>query len=89
MNMKYRIVILLIAVILISGCTTNCIPIKPTAITYDQIGSCYVVVENISYTTSSETGFDCSKIHINETNWVRFNSWIAGSPMSGICEDHK
>lgn len=79
----YILAILVIAALAVAGCTTACIPVNPTATIHDQSGNCYVIIENVSYST---WGFDCTKIKIGETNWVTFATFISGSPINKICE---
>lgn len=89
MNVKYGVIVLMVIFILMAGCTTKCIPVKPTGIIYDQTGECYVIIENTSFSTHGLFGFDCKKIKVNETNWVKFDGAVTGAPISEICEDHK
>ena len=84
----YILIILVLAALLVAGCShaTKCIPVKPTGIIHDQSGNCYVIIENVAYSTANTGEFDCNKIKVGETNWVIFDTFVYGAPIYKICE---
>lgn len=90
MKINFLLVGLLICtMVIISGCTTSCIPVTPTQVISTPSGSCIVVIDNTSYEVPRSS--TCSKIVPNQINRVYFfaNGGLGPGPSSsilGVCE---
>jgi hypothetical protein len=84
------LIILVIVAILISSCTTRCVPIEPTGTIKDSTGNCYVIINGTAFPTTiqfvGERDYICKEIVPNETNLVTFDAAMANFPINGVCK---
>jgi len=91
MKFNFLIVASLICMVLliVSGCTTSCIPVHPSQVIQTDSGRCVAIIDNTSYEVSYSS--DCSKIIPGQTNKVFFygNGAMGPGPSSsinGVCQ---
>jgi len=93
MRINFLIIGLLICVIMviISGCTTSCIPVTPSQAISTDSGRCIAVINNTGYEVTYSS--DCLKIVPNQINRVFFRGYgmpnvraAQSSFIDGVCQ---